>query len=66
MIDPLAKDSETVIHKDQIEERRKSTVSLMPQGLLDKLSREEILDLLAYVFAKGDKKQKLFMEHENH
>ena len=37
----------------------------MPKGLLDKLSREEILDLIAYVMAKGDKKHKVYM-HEHH
>jgi len=26
----------------------------MPKGLLDKLSRDEILDLLAYVSARGN------------
>ena len=26
----------------------------MPKGLLDKLTREEILDLMAYVIARGD------------
>ena len=66
VIDPLAKDSETVLQKDEIEERQKSVISLMPQGLLDKLSREEILDLLAYAYAKGDEKHKLFMEHQGH
>ena len=28
----------------------------MPKGLLDKLTREEILDLVAYVAARGDAK----------
>jgi putative heme-binding domain-containing protein len=65
VIDPLAKDKPTALKKDEIEERVKSAVSLMPQGLLDKLSREEILDLVAYVFAKGDKKHELFMEHHH-
>ena len=66
VIDPLAKDSATVLNKDEIEERRKSDVSLMPKGLLDKLSREEILDLIAYVYTKGDPKNKLFEDHQQH
>ena len=66
VIDPLAKDSATVLQKDEIEQRQKSNISLMPQGLLDKLSREEILDLLAYAYAKGDQQHKLFMEHQDH
>ncbi len=65
VVDPLAKDKATVILKDDIDAQKKSDVSLMPKGLLDKLSREEILDLIAYVMAKGDKKHKMYM-HEHH
>jgi putative heme-binding domain-containing protein len=66
IIDPLAKADPTVIRKEEVEERSKSTVSLMPQGLLNKLSREEILDLLAFVYAGGDEKHALFGEHHDH
>ncbi len=66
VIDPLAKGKPTVIKKDDIDERVKSKVSIMPKGLLDKLSREEILDLIAYVYARGDKKHKLFESHQHH
>ena len=67
VIDPLAKGKPTVIKKDAIEARKKSTVSLMPKGLLDKLSREEILDLIGYVYARGDKKDKLYEgQHKHH
>jgi putative heme-binding domain-containing protein len=65
VIDPVAKGKPSVIKKSQIEERVKSKVSLMPQGLINKLSREEILDLVAYVFARGDKKHKLFEAHHH-
>ncbi len=65
VIDPLAKDKATIIAKDDIDAQKKSEASLMPKGLLDKLSREEILDLIAYVMAKGDKKHKVYM-HEHH
>jgi len=65
VVDPLAKDKATVIIKDNIDAQKQSNVSLMPKGLLDKLSREEILDLIAYVMAKGDKKHKMYM-HEHH
>jgi hypothetical protein len=41
-------------------------VSLMPNGLLDKLTREEILDLIAFVYAKGDNKHMLFGDHQHH
>lgn len=66
VIDPLAKDSATTIPKDSIEERVKSDVSMMPKGLLDRLSREEILDLIAYVYTKGDPKNMLFQDHSAH
>ena len=57
---PLASIAPTVVQKAQIESREKSKVSLMPKGLLDKLSKEEILDLLAYVYAKGDRTHGLY------
>ena len=66
VINPLAKDKPTVILKEEIVASKKSPVSQMPQGLLDKLSREEILDLLTYVYAKGDKKHSLYGEHHHH
>ncbi len=66
VINPLAKDKPTVIEKEAVVGRKKATVSLMPEGLLDRLSREEILDLLAYVYAKGDPKHMLFQDHQHH
>lgn len=65
VVDPLAKDAAEIIDKDKIEERLASNVSLMPQGLLDKLTREEILDLMAYVLARGDKDSELFSDHHH-
>jgi putative heme-binding domain-containing protein len=66
---PLAKVEPVVIKKKDIAERKKSATSIMPKGLLDKLTKDEILDLVAYVMAKGDAKHKLFQgahEHEGH
>jgi putative heme-binding domain-containing protein len=65
LVDPLAKGEPAVLQKEDIEERSKSTTSIMPMGLLSKLTREEILDLLAYVSAKGDKKNELFEMHHH-
>ena len=42
---------------------RRLTTSIMPKGLLDKLTRDEILDLLAYVWGKADPKAKYFGDH---
>jgi putative heme-binding domain-containing protein len=66
VIDPLAKDKATVLSKEEVEAYKKSKLSLMPSGLMNKLTREEILDLVAYVFAKGDKKHMLFKDHHDH
>src|SRR5438874_2589778 len=50
----MAKTEPVVIKKAGIASRQKLPSSIMPKGLLDKLTREEILDLLAYVVARGD------------
>ena len=64
---PLAKSQPIVIKKADIVEKKKSDTSIMPKGLLDKLTREEILDLVAYVVARGDDHHKLFQGvHEHH
>ena len=63
---PLAKSKAIVIPKDDIEDRKKLPKSIMPVGLASRLTREEILDLIAYVFAAGDKKHKIFMSHDKH
>ena len=39
---------------------------MMPKGLLDKLTRDEILDLLAYVWGRADPKNKLFGGGHDH
>ena len=65
VINPLAKGKPTIIDPDEVVGRKKSPVSLMPKGLLDKFSREEILDLVAFVLAKGEEKHMLFGDH-NH
>ena len=66
VVDPIANPEPTVIKKSEIEERIKSTVSTMPKGLLNKLSREEILDLIAYVYARGNMKHELFQGGHQH
>ncbi len=63
---PLAKTEARTIKKSEIATRQKSPVSLMPKGLLDKLSREEVLDLIAYVAAHGDRNHPLFRGGQEH
>ncbi len=57
---PLVSSVPVILRKSEIATRAKSPSSIMPKGLLDKLTREEILDLLAYVIARGDAKDPLF------
>ena len=64
---PLAKTKPIVLATAEIEARKKSEMSIMPEGLANKLTREEILDLVAYVLSSGKKDDKLFQGgHEHH
>ena len=44
------------------EEVAPSKVSLMPTGLLDKLNRDEVLDLLAYLLSRGNPNDQIFQK----
>ena len=66
---PLAKAVPIEIAKEEVTAQKKSPISLMPKGLLDKLTREEILDLVAYIVAKGDRNHAVYSasgHHHNH
>ena len=66
---PLAKAEAIELKPSEITQRQKSPSSIMPKGLLEKLSREEILDLIAYVIARGNQDDGLFKgghEHGGH
>lgn len=52
-INPLTKES-TKISRADIESSRPAAISPMPQGLLDTLTLDEVLDLLAYLRAGGN------------
>ena len=47
---------------DEIEEKRPIAISMMPSGLLNTLTKEEILDLLAYIEAGGDENHRVYDE----
>jgi putative heme-binding domain-containing protein len=56
---PLA--TETVkLKKSDIAKQRPARLSLMPEGLLDTLNQDEILDLIAYVRSGGHKNDRAF------
>jgi putative heme-binding domain-containing protein len=57
---PVAKADPVRIKKTDIDERSTSPVSIMPKGLLDKLTRDEVLDLIAYVAARGEESNCFF------
>jgi putative heme-binding domain-containing protein len=42
-----------VVNKSDIQSREATEVSMMPPGLLDRLSDEEVLDLMAYLHSPG-------------
>jgi putative heme-binding domain-containing protein len=63
---PLVKAEPATIKKADIAERKKLPVSTMPKGLLDKLTHEEILDLIAYVAAGANPHSPLFQGGHEH
>lgn len=61
VLKPQPLEKETVsIQKSEIESRKLSKVSPMPAGLLNNFSKEEILDLMAYLESFGDPKHPNF------
>ena len=63
---PLAKTTPVIIKKADIESRLKSKQSIMPKGLVDKLTKDEILDLIAYVYSRADRNHELFKDDHHH
>lgn len=51
---PVGSETEKTIPRDQIVSIDKVDISIMPDGLVNALSREQILDLLAYIESRGD------------
>jgi putative heme-binding domain-containing protein len=52
------------VRRAQIEEMKRSPVSMMPVGLLNTLKQDEVLDLLAYLLARGDRQSPMFRRSE--
>jgi len=57
MLDPS---SLTNLNRDNIEEARPATTSMMPAGLLDTFTKEEIIQLMAYLRAGGQSEHPLY------
>ncbi len=64
-VDPRQPSAIIQLAADDIEEVVPSTVSMMPTHLLDTLSQEEILDLLAYLVSAGDPNHGAFDPQSN-
>jgi hypothetical protein len=39
-----------------------SKISMMPAGLLDTFKEDEILDIMAYILSRGDRKNAMFQK----
>jgi putative heme-binding domain-containing protein len=63
---PLSSAEPVLVDRADIDEHSRSSTSIMPRGLLDKLTREEILDLIAFIAARGDAKSPLFRGQHEH
>jgi putative heme-binding domain-containing protein len=63
---PLASAKPTELKKSDIAARDKSNVSMMPKGLFDKLTKDEILDVLAYVYSGGNEKHAVYQGSGHH
>ena len=50
------------VDRNAIEQLVVSTVSPMPEGLFDRMTKDEILDLTAYLISGGDSGHELFQE----
>jgi hypothetical protein len=60
LIDPEDSTKIVEIKKADIDEQVISPLSLMPKDLLKTLNQEEVLDLLAYLLARGNPQDAMF------
>lgn len=61
---PLKPETKVTLRKSDIEELEASTLSTMPMSLLITFTRDEILDLLAFIEAGGMEKNSVFAKPE--
>jgi putative heme-binding domain-containing protein len=59
MLDPNALIN---VDRKQVDTMEPSKVSMMPEGLLDTLKEDEVLDLMAYLLSRGDRSHKMFRQ----
>jgi putative heme-binding domain-containing protein len=59
MLDP---NNMVVVKRGEIEEMKKSMISMMPADLLNSLDLEEVLDLMAYLLSRGEATNAMFRQ----
>ncbi len=62
LVDPEDSTKLVTIPKSEIEEQTQSPLSLMPKDLLKQLNQDEVLDLIAYVLSRDNKKERYFQQ----
>jgi len=60
--DMLNPGSTVTVDRKSIASMKRSRISLMPSGLLDTLREDEILDLMAYMLSRGDRRHAMFQK----
>lgn len=65
MISPNMFDPNEIVsvNRNNVVSMEPSKISLMPEGLINTLREEEILDLVAYLLSKGDEKSPMFKKN---
>lgn len=58
--DLLQPEKKVIVKAEKVVNMTDSPVSAMPAGLIDNLSREQILDLIAYVISQDDREDEMF------
>ena len=58
--DPMEPGKSVAINKTDVDAVKPSAVSLMPEGLLNGFTQDEVLDLMAFLNSGGDKHDKVF------
>ena len=58
--DMLAPGATVKVDRREVVAMKPSTISMMPTGLLDTLHDEEVLDLVAFLLSRGDRKSPMF------
>ena len=60
MTDMLSPSKLTSVNVNNVESMLPSSISPMPTGLLDTFHEDEILDLMAYLLSRGNRKHEMF------